>query len=136
MIFEVVFPDNNFAGYVVNVTDPVTFECIAIGILPPTIQWFRGDMLLTTEESSGGSAGSGDSGGSGEILVGADQLISRLMLSEPSQILIPTLTGNIYHVQRSLTFSTISNDTDTYSCMASNEVKQTVSQMFTLLVQG
>jgi len=121
------------------VTDPVTFECIAIGIPPPTIQWFRGDMLLTTEESSGGSAGSGDSGGrggSGEILVGADQLISRLMLSEPSQMLIPTTMGNIYQVEHSLTFSTITNDTDTYSCMASNEVKQTASQMFTLLVQG
>ena len=136
MIFEVVFPDNNFAGYVVNVTDPVTFECIAIGIPPPTIQWFRGDMLLTTEESSGSSASSGGSEGSGEILVGADQLISRLMLSELSQMLIPTIMGNIYQVKRSLTFSTIANDTDTYSCMASNEVKQTASQMFTLLVQG
>ena len=114
-------------------TDPVTFECIAIGIPPPTIQWFRGDMLLTTEESSGGSGGSA---GSGEILVSADELISRLMLSEPSQMLIPTLMGTIYQVKRNLTFSTIANDTDTYFCMASDEVKQTASQRFTLLVQG
>ena len=136
VILEVVFPNDSFAGYFVNVTDPVTFECIAIGIPPPTIQWFRGDKLLTTAESSGGSRGSGSSGGSGEILVSADELISRLMLSEPSQMLMPTLMGNIYQVERSLTFTTIANDTDTYSCMASNKVKQTAAQIFTLLVQG
>ena len=142
MILEVVFPNNSFAGYVVNVTDPVTFECIAIGIPPPTIQWFRGDKLLTPAESSHGSGGSGgsgesgSSGGSGEILVSTDELNSRWMLSEPSQMLIPTLMGNIYQVERSVTFTTIANDTDTYSCVASNKVKQTAAQIFTLLVQG
>ena len=136
VILEVVFPNNSFTGYVVNVTDPVTFKCIAIGLPPPTIQWFRGDKLLTTAESSGGS---GRSGGSGEILVSTDEMNSRLMLSEPSQMLMPTLMGNIYQVEHSLTCTTIANDTDTYSCVASIiiKVKQTAAaQNFTLLVQG
>ena len=112
VIPEIIFPNDSFAGYVVNVTDPVAFECIASGIPPPTIQWYRDGMLLS----------------------------SRVMLSEPSQTLVsaPMGTGMIYQVERTLTFTTASNNTDTYTCEASNinEVQPTVTQNFTLFVQG
>ena len=112
VIPEIIFPNDSFAGYVVNVTDPVTFECIATGIPPPTIQWFRDGVLLS----------------------------SGVMLSEPSQTLVsaPMDTGMIYQVERTLTFTTTASDTDTYSCKASNTnmVQPTVAQNFTLFVQG
>ena len=112
MIPEIIFPNGSFAGYVVNVTDAVTFECTATGIPPPNIQWSRDGMLLS----------------------------SGVMLSEPSQTLVsaPMGTGMIYQVERMLTFDTIANDTGTYTCEASNinEVRPTVAQNSTLFVQG
>ena len=107
-----------------NVTEPVTFECIATGIPPPTIEWFRGDMLLTPEEA-----------GSGQILVSTDL---RLMLSEPSQMMVPTPSGNIYQVERTLTFNTNGSDTGLYACVASNvnQVQQNATQDFALYVLG
>ena len=112
MIPAIIFPNDSFAGYVVNVTDPVTFECTATGIPPPTIQWSRDGVLLS----------------------------SGVMLSEPSQTLVstPMGTGMIYQVERTLTFTTAANDTDTYTCEASNinELQPTVAQNFTLFVQG
>ena len=112
VIPEIIFPNDSFAGYVVNVTDPVTFGCIATGIPPPTIQWSRYGVLLS----------------------------SGVMLSEPSQTMVPAPvgTGMIYQVERTLTFNTTANDTDTYTCEASNinMVQPTVAQNFTLFVQG
>ena len=112
VIPEIIFPNDSFAGYVVNVTDPVTFECIATGIPPPTIRWFRDGMLLS----------------------------SGVTLSEPSQTMVPAPmgTGMIYQVERTLTFTTAANDTGTYTCEASNinVVQPTVTQNFTLFVQG
>ena len=55
MILEVVFPNESFVGYVVNVTDPATLECIAYGIPPPTIQWFQSDIPLATEKRTVGA---------------------------------------------------------------------------------
>lgn len=111
-----------------NVTEPVTFECIATGIPPPTIQWFRGDMLLAPEETSGG----------GQNLLNTNEVNLHLMLSEPSQMLVPTLTGTIYQVERNLTFNTNGSGTDLYTCIASNinEVQPNVTQDFTLSVLG
>ena len=107
-----MFQNDSFAGYIVNVTDPVTFECTATGIPPPTIQWSRNGMLLS----------------------------SGVMLSEPSPTLVsaPMGTGMIYQVERTLTFNTAPSDTDTYTCEASNTnmVQPTVTQNFTLFVQG
>ena len=114
MIPELIFPNETFAGYVVNVTDPVTFVCTATGIPPPTIQWFRDGVLLS----------------------------SGVVLSEPSQTLVPAptgmSTGMIYQVERTLTFNTTASDTDTYTCEACNinEVQPTATQNFTLFVQG
>ena len=111
-----------------NVTEPVTFECTATGIPPPTIQWFRGDMLLAPEEASG----------SGQNLLSTNEVNLHLMLSEPSQMLVPTLTGAVYQVERNLTFNTNGSGTDLYTCIASNinEVQPNVTQDFTLSVLG
>ena len=112
VIPEIIFPNDSFTGYIVNVTDPVTFECIATGIPPPTIQWFRDGVLLS----------------------------SRVTLSEPSPTMVPAPmgTGMIYQVERTLTFVTTANDTDAYTCEASNinVVQPTATQNFTLFVQG
>ena len=112
VIPEIIFPNGSFAGYVINVTDPVTFECTATGIPPPTIQWFRDGVLLS----------------------------SGVMLGEPSQTLVPAPsgTGMNYQVERTLTFTTAATDTGTYTCEASNTnmVQPTVAQNFTLFVQG
>jgi len=128
VIPEIIFPNDSFTGYVINVTDTVTFECIATGIPPPTIQWFRGGMLLTPEGMLG----------NGQSLVSTGELNSRLTLGEPSQMMIPTPAGRIYRVERTLTFSTNGSDTDTYTCMASNinAVQPIATQNFTLFVQG
>ena len=112
VIPEIIFPNDSFAGYAVNVTDPMIFECIATGIPPPTIQWSRDGVLLS----------------------------SRVMLSEPFQTLVPAPMGTrmIYQVERTLTFNTTANHTGTYTCEASNinMVQPTVAQNFTLFVQG
>ena len=112
MIPEIIFPNESFAGYVINVTYPVTFECIATGIPPPTIQWSRDGVLLS----------------------------SGVTLSEPSQTMVsaPMGTGMIYQVERTLTFNTTASDTDTYTCEAANTnvMRPTVAQNFTLFVQG
>ena len=112
VIPEIIFPNDSFTGYVVNVTDPVIFVCTATGIPPPTIQWFRDGVLLR----------------------------SGVMLSEPSQTMVPATmgTGMIYQVERTLTFNTAASDTDTYTCEASNMnvVQPTTTQSFTLFVQG
>jgi len=128
VIPEIIFPNDSFTGYVINVTDTVTFECIATGIPPPAIQWFRGGMLLTPEGVLG----------NGQSLVSIGELNSRLTLGEPSQMMLPTPAGRIYQVERTLTFSTNGSDTDTYTCMASNinAVQSVATQNFTLFVQG
>ena len=112
VIPEIIFPNDSFTGYVVNVTDPVIFECTATGIPPPTIHWFRDGVLLR----------------------------SGVMLSEPSQTMVPAPmdTGMIYQVNRTLTFVSAASDTDTYTCEVSNinEVQPTTTQNFTLFVQG
>ena len=120
-----------------NVTEPVTFECIATGIPPPTIEWFRGDMLLAPEEAGSGQnlVLTPEEAGSGQNLISTHL---HLMLSEPSQMLVPTPSGNIYQVERTLTFNTNGSDSDLYACVASNvnQVQQNATQDFALYVLG
>ena len=65
---------------------------------------------------------------------------SRISLSNPSDPeTVPTAGGNISSVSRTLTISnTRDNDSDTYTCVASNGNAMTPSltQNFTLVVQG
>ena len=128
MIPEIILPNESFTGFVINVTDTVTFECIATGIPPPAIQWFKEGMLLTSEGVLG----------NGQSLVNTGELNSRLTVGEPSQMMLPTPAGRIYQVERAMTFSTNGSDTDTYTCMASNinAVQPVATQNFTLFVQG
>ena len=102
--------------YVVNETDPTILVCSATGIPPPEITWMRNGVLLD------------------------DNVDSRISLSNPSDPeVFPTTGGDIYTVSRNLTISnTRDNDSDTYTCVASNGNARTpsVTQDFELVVQG
>ena len=102
--------------YTVNETNPVTFNCSATGIPPPEITWMRNGVVLNES---------------------ADSRISLSNLSGPETV--PTAGGNISSVSRSLTISnTRDNDSDTYTCVASNgnDVTLSVTQNFGLFVNG
>ena len=111
---SILFPLVNFT-YIVNETDPVTFNCSATGIPPPEITWMRNGVLLDDN---------------------VDPRISLGNLSDPE--VFPTTGGNIYSVSRNLTISnTGDNDSDTYTCVGSNgnAVTPSVAQDFELIVQ-
>jgi len=111
---SILFPLLNFT-YVVNETDPVTFMCSATGIPPPEITWTKNGVLLD------------------------DNLDPHISLSPSDPELVSTTSGNIYSVSRNLTISnTRDNDSDTYTCVASNGNARTpnVTQEFELVVQG
>ena len=98
--------------YVVNVSDPVTFQCRATGVPPPTIQWYRGGRLIVSS------------------------MDSRLHLSNPTTTAPPR---SLATVSRTLTISSVmASDADTsYSCNASNAASVGVaSEVFEMFVQG
>ena len=102
--------------YTVNEDDPVTFTCLATGIPPPEISWMRNGAVQN------------------------ESVDSRISLSNPSDPeTVPTPGGNISVVSRSLTINnTRDNDSDTYTCVASNgnTVTPSVTQNFGLFVNG
>jgi len=108
-------PPANFT-YVVNETDPVIFMCSATGIPPPEITWIRNGVLLD------------------------ENVDPHISLSNPSDPeVFSTTRGDIYSVSRNLTINnTRDNDSDTYTCVASNRnaVTPNVTQDFELVVQG
>ena len=112
---SILIPPVNFT-YVVNETDPVIFMCSATGIPPPEITWMRNGVLLD------------------------ENVDSRISLSNPSDPeAFPTTGGDIYSVGRNLTISNSrDNDSDTYTCVASNGNERTpsVTQDFELIIQG
>ena len=94
----------------VNVTDPVTFQCEVTGVPAPSIQWFRGAELLSQDP--------------------------RISLGDPT---VEEPARDLARVRRTLTISTtFSDDSDTsYSCRASNAATGGMdSETFELLVQG
>ena len=98
--------------YVVNVSDPVTFQCSATGVPPPTIQWYRGGRLLDSS------------------------MDSRLNLSNAT---INAPPRSLATVSRTLTISSVmASDADTsYSCNASNAASVGVaSEVFEMFIQG
>ena len=112
---SILMPPVNFV-YTVNETARVIFTCSATGIPPPEITWTRNGVLLD------------------------DNVDPRISLSNPSDPeAFPTTGGNIYSVSRNMTISnTRDNDSDTYTCVASNGNARTpsVTQDFELVVQG
>ena len=115
MVPNITFPPDGLV-YTVNETDPVTFTCSATGIPPPEITWMRNGVVLD------------------------GNVDSRISLGNPSNPEpVPTAGGNISSVSRTLTISnTRDNDSDTYTCVAAygNTVTPSVTQNFTLVVQG
>ena len=115
MIPNITFPLDGLV-YTVNETGPVTFTCSATGIPPPEISWMRNGVVLN------------------------ESVDSQISISNPSDPeTVPTAGGNISSVSRSLTISrTRDNDSDTYTCVASNGNTMTpnVTQNFELVVQG
>ena len=99
-------------NYTVNMSDPVTFECVATGIPPPSITWFRN---------------------------GAELADSRIMLNDPSSILMDDGNeGMVFEVTRTLTLS-MSEDGDSggYECRASNDATPGLdTEPFELVVQS
>ena len=112
---SILIPSVNFT-YVVNETDPVIFMCSATSIPPPELTWMRSGVLLD------------------------ENVDSRINLSNPSNLeAFPTIGGDIYSVSRNLTISnTRDNDSDIYTCVASNGNARTpsVTQDFELIIQG
>ena len=120
VIPEIIFPNGSFAGYVVNVTDPITFGCIATGSYPSTNHSVVQRWCTSDTRDRQWSEYTHDA----EWTISGDG--------------ISTATGMIYQVERTLTFDTTANDTDTYTCEASNinVMQPTVAENFTLFVQG
>ena len=116
MVPNITFPVDDGFTYTVNEGNPVTFTCSATGIPPPDITWIRNGVVLN------------------------ESVDSRISLSNPSDPeTVSTPGGNISSVSRSLTISsTRDNDSDNYTCVASNRnsVTPSVTQNFELFVNG
>ena len=83
-------------NYTVSMTDTVTFECVATGIPPPSITWFR----------------------RGEELNDTDPLIT---FNEPSVHSVNISGELISEVTRTLTLDmSVDEDSGRYDCVASN----------------
>ncbi len=108
------------AGLVVNQTDSATFVCTITGLPTPLVQWYRGTILLN-------GTGMG--------------INSRVELN---QTMIAGSLGQIDTVTSSLTIKdTLGEDSDTYTCVASNDLihndvmeEGRAEQNITLFIQG
>ena len=114
----------------VNQSDSAVFECNATGIPPPIISW-----SMSTREQSVSGSGSGDS-------LSPDDLLSPILITESDERGYLTPGGYVVSVSSVLTISpTVSNDSGTYTCTASNTVGTSMTlaedeQNTTLYIQG
>ena len=106
-----LFPPVNFIE-TVNETDSVTFICAVVGIPTPSISFYQSRTLL--DQST-------------------DQRITLTDNSEPQDF--QTATGTLFLVSRNLTLDNTTDDSGTYTCVASNAAAN-VTQDFDLVVQG
>ncbi len=96
--------------YVVNVTDTITFQCIATGVPPPDIQWYRGIEILNSSSDS-------------------RVTIRSPIIDEPERALVT--------VTRELILASTSDSGSGYDCRATNAaMKGEDSEGFELYVQG
>ena len=108
-----VYPDLTQLNYTVNMGDPVTFQCVATGIPPPSITWFRNGTELSNIVNS------------------------RLAFNNPSDPILLADTM-VYEVTRTLTLN-MSEDGDSggYECRASNDATPGLdTEPFELIVQS
>ena len=81
--------------FVINQTNPVTFVCAATGIPAPTIQWYRGNLLLNGTNSR----------------ITINDTVSSMPF------------GDVASVGSSLSIdSTLGSDSGTYRCVATNNL--------------
>ena len=113
---NITFPDDNFT-YFVNESDPVTFECTATGIPPPSINWYKNGTLLNS---------------SYDVRI----TIPDTGVDGTATIMTPRGSDVMPMVMRTLTLdNTTDGDSGTYTCVAENSVTS-VSQDFELFVNG
>ena len=104
-----VYPEPSQMNYRINITDIVTFQCVATGIPSPSITWFRNGTELSN---------------------------SRVTLNDPSE---RTATGEmILQTTRTLDLSmTEDGDSGSYECRASNNATPGEdSESFEVVVQS
>ena len=107
-----VYPDPSQMNYTVNMGDAVTFQCVATGILAPSITWFRNGTELSN---------------------------SRVTLGDPSENTTTDGDGEmILQTSLSLTLSvTEDGDSGSYECRASNDATPGEdSESFEVIVQS
>ena len=110
-----VYPDPFQMNYTVNVGEAVTFECVATGIPPPFITWYRNGTEL-------------------------DSTDTRVTFNEPSGA-VTVMNGEgemIFEITRNLTLGmTEDGDSGIYECRTSNEATPGEDSMeFELIVQS
>ena len=114
MIPVIVSPHDGFQ-YIVNEGMPSTFVCIAMGIPPPEIGFYLGNLELNSTFNP------------------------QIALADPETETVNISGESVYQVTQELTFSTtLDMDSNNYTCVAANEnVRQpTDSVVFELIVRG
>ena len=109
-----VYTDPTQTSYTVNIDDSVTFQCVATGIPPPTITWYRNGTELSNSSNS-------------RVTFGPHYVSSELDIND----------GTVYSVNRTLTLR-MSEDEDhgRYECRARNEANLAEDSVeFELIVQ-
>lgn len=110
-----VYLDITQSNYIVNMGEDVTFYCMASGIPPPSITWYRNGTELNS---------------------------TRMVFNDPSDpMIVMDDAGEVitYHINRTLTLMSEDSDSGSYECSASNEatpVPGDDSMAFELIVQS
>ena len=110
-----VYPDPSQMNYTVDMTDEVTFECVATGIPPPSITWYRNGTELDSNDT-------------------------RVTFNDTFEV-VTVMDGEgeiIYEVTRTFILDmTEDGDSGIYECRASNEATPGEDSMeFELIVQS
>ena len=110
-----VYPDPSQLNYTVDMTDEVTFECVATGIPPPSITWYRNGTELDSNNT-------------------------RVTFNDPSNaVTVMDSEGEmIFEITRTLILNmTEDGDSGIYECRASNEATPGEDRIvFELIVQS
>ena len=113
-VVTIVYTDPTQTSYTVNIDDSVTFQCVATGIPPPTITWYRNGTELNSSNS--------------RVTFGTHYVSTELDIDEEIA----------YSVNRTLTlWMSKDEDSGMYECKARNEaILGEDSVEFELIVQS